>query len=234
MCIKKKICTELGTDPSTWSKYAPLPRPAWVEDQLPVLCDAIRAAAAGNLGTSLNLLRTMRSDDLRAWFVDHGKQAGFCRYPHLPHSASQVTTVIDERVRQPSKSQMELVFQRDGYRCRYCSLRIIPNYVFDLFGKIVGLDLFGTGGPAVQRHGGALTFRGCADHVVPHFLGGRTDMDNLVTACWPCNFGKDRFTVEEIGIEDPRRRSPLLSNDWDGLVSLVPQLQRVLAHGAAA
>jgi hypothetical protein len=234
MCIKKKICTELGTDPAMWSKYAPLPRPAWVENQLPILCDAIRAAASGNLDLSLDFLRRLRSDDLRAWFVDHGKQAGFCRYAHLPHRASQPATIVDESVRQPSKAQMELVFQRDAYYCRYCSLRIIPNYVFDLFGKIVGLDLFGTGGRAVERHGAALTFRSCADHVVPHFLGGRTSLDNLVTACWPCNFAKDRFTCDEIGIEDPRLRPPHVSNDWDGLMSLVPQLQRVVATGTAA
>lgn len=234
MCIGKKICTELGTDTRKWSRHSPLPRPAWVEDQLTILCDTICAVAAGNMNVSQNLLRRMRSDDLRAWFVDHGKQAGFCRYPHLMRRPSQATTVVAEPLRQPTKSQMELVFQRDGYNCRYCSLRIIPNLVFDLFGKIAGLDLFGTAGPAVQRHGAALTFRGCADHVVPHFLGGRTDMDNLVTACWPCNFGKDRFTVEEIGIEDPRLRPPVMSDEWDGLVSLVPQLQRVVAQRTAA
>jgi len=176
----------------------------------------------------------MHRDKLRNWFVDHGKQAGFCRYPHLPHQPSEIGAVVVEGVRQPSKSQMELVFQRDGYHCRYCSLRIIPNYVFDLFGRIVGLDVFATGGRAEQRHGAALTFRGCADHVVPHFLGGKTDLDNLVTACWPCNFGKDRFTCDEIGIEDPRLRPRLASNEWDGLVSLVPQLQVVVAKSAAA
>lgn len=234
MCIKQKICTELGTNPTIWSKYAPLPRPAWVENQLPILCDAIFAAASGNLDLSLDFLRRLRGDDLRAWFVDHGKQAGFCRYPHLPHRPLQPATIVNESVHQPSKVQMGLVFLRDGYCCRYCSMRIIPNCVFDLFGKIVGLDLFGTRGRAVERHGAALTFRGCADHVVPHFLGGHTDLDNLVTACWPCNFAKDRFTCDEIGVEDPRLRPPLAANGWDGLASLVPQLQHVVDRMAAA
>lgn len=52
------------------------------------------------------------------------------------------------------------VFQRDGFRCRYC-------------------------GHGVE-HGALLE----ADHVIPESAGGPTTLDNLVTACQDCNRGK--------------------------------------------
>ncbi|HUW77243.1 MAG TPA: HNH endonuclease [Candidatus Nanopelagicaceae bacterium] len=47
------------------------------------------------------------------------------------------------------------------------------------------------------------------DHVTPHRLGGRTDEANLVTSCWPCNYGKMEYTVEQIGIVDPLLTPPM-------------------------
>ncbi len=41
-------------------------------------------------------------------------------------------------------------------------------------------------------------------------------------------FRESGLTLEEIGIEDPRLRSPRTPDDWDGLMSLVPELQQRL------
>ena len=41
-----------------------------------------------------------------------------------------------------------------------------------------------------------------------------------MTACWPCNFGKEDHTIEELGLYDPRLREPVVDN-WDGLERLV-------------
>jgi hypothetical protein len=87
---------------------------------------------------------------------------------------------------------------------------------------------FGITGTRQEHHGAAVALRACADHVVPHARGGQTNAENLVTACWPCNFAKAGYAIEEIGIEDPRLRPPRTADDWDGLMSLVPQLQQRL------
>jgi hypothetical protein len=58
------------------------------------------------------------------------------------------------------------VFQRDGFRCRYCG-RSPKEGVF--------LE---------------------ADHVIPRSAGGSDDMSNLVTACWDCNRGKSAKGVD--------------------------------------
>lgn len=226
MCRGKQICTELGDQPNTWSKEAPLAPPAWFSEQLTAFSNAVRSAAAGEVTSARDQLRIIRSDDLRTWYVEHGKQAGFCRYPHLGRLQPEIAMSLPDPKRHPDRLMNEFVFKRDGYRCRYCTLRIIPKEVLEAFSKVVGVDAFCTTGTDLQRYGAALAFRAIADHVVPWSFGGRTDPDNLVTACWPCNFGKDRFTLGQIGLEDPRTRAVQAPDTWDGLVSLVPELQR--------
>lgn len=44
-------------------------------------------------------------------------------------------------------------------------------------------------------------------------------MDNVVISCALCNFGKDRFTLRQLDLEDPRLRSPIASS-FDGLERL--------------
>jgi len=54
------------------------------------------------------------------------------------------------------------------------------------------------------------------DHAVPYTRGGSNEMDNLVVTRTPCNFGRMQYTVEEVGLVDPRTRDPVRSM-WDGL-----------------
>jgi len=49
--------------------------------------------------------------------------------------------------------------------------------------------------------------------------GGRTAPENLVTSCFPCNYGKANFTIEQLGIESPFRREPMV-DEWTGLVEI--------------
>jgi hypothetical protein len=41
-------------------------------------------------------------------------------------------------------------------------------------------------------------------------------MDDLVTSCWFCTFGKGSATIEFLGLRDPREREPV-RDGWDGL-----------------
>lgn len=54
------------------------------------------------------------------------------------------------------------------------------------------------------------------DHVLPYTRGGSNELDNLVVTCAPCNFGRMQYTLEEVGLLDPRSRAPVRSS-WDGL-----------------
>jgi hypothetical protein len=115
------------------------------------------------------------------------------------------------------------VFERDFYSCRYCGLKLVDKAVLVAFERAVGISVFCIRGTNAQQHGVVHAFKIVADHVVPHRRGGRTDLDNLVTACPGCNYGKEAFTLEQLGISDPRDRPPE-RNGWDGLRSLLPGL----------
>lgn len=64
-----------------------------------------------------------------------------------------------------------------------------------------------------------------ADHVVPWNLGGRTNLENLVTFCGACNYGKDGYTCEQMGIDSPFEREPVIDS-WDGLSSKVDKINQ--------
>ena len=71
MCRHRRLCTELGERPETWSRQAPLLPPAWFETELDMFADAVRAAATRDGATARVVLSGIRGDDLRAWYVEH-------------------------------------------------------------------------------------------------------------------------------------------------------------------
>jgi hypothetical protein len=87
---------------------------------------------------------------------------------------------------------------------------------------------FSFGSTLESRHGAALLAVAQVDHLVPRSSGGGLDLDNLVTACWACNYGKDGYTLEQLGIEDPRAREPL-HTAWDGGSASVAPLKQLCA-----
>ena len=58
-----------------------------------------------------------------------------------------------------------------------------------------------------------------ADHVVPWNKGGQTNLQNLVTSCASCNYGKDGYTLEQLGLDNPFDSDPVMSN-WIGLKNI--------------
>lgn len=59
------------------------------------------------------------------------------------------------------------------------------------------------------------------DHLLPHARGGTNDLENMLVTCAPCNCGRDKLTLEEVGLSDPRLRDPVRST-WDGLERFRP------------
>jgi 5-methylcytosine-specific restriction endonuclease McrA len=224
MCRHSQFCTELRGGPETWSRHAPLLPPAWLEGELDLFVDAVHAAAGGNRAASLEALARIRSDDLRNWYVEHGQNSGLFRYRGLGKRPAEHPSAPCDQTRL-SKAIEAAVLRRDGHRCRYCGRRIVTEQLFDAFERAVAQKHFRARGSNQQRHGVVLAFRACADHVVHWRHGGPTSMDNLVTACWPCNFGKYHYSLGQLGLDDPRGRPPVVTH-WDGLQSHVDALRR--------
>lgn len=218
------MCSVLGDRPELWSKRAPLPVPSWFHDQLDLFSNAVHAASSGKTRQAIKQLAVVNSKGLRDWYVEHGQISGRFRTRIRQVPAPNPVSIEERDTNRSPHRYADLVFRRDGYRCRYCGLGVIPKTVLSAFAAVVGAAIFRATGSNAQRHGAVLAFRANADHVVPWKLGGRTNLENLVTACWTCNYGKAGYTVGQLGIDDPRNTDPRV-NEWDGLSSLFPGLR---------
>jgi 5-methylcytosine-specific restriction endonuclease McrA len=189
----------------------------------------MRLAADGQVDEARQALESIPSDAIREWGVEHGQISGRYRSKVIGKTSPVGTPARGPR--NASAALRDAILKRDGYTCRYCGLKVIPREVLIAFGAVVGSEHFGTGRANAARHGAALVSWAEVDHVVPFQRGGPTTPANLVTACWACNYGKDRYTVEELGIRDPRERPPK-PGVWDGLTSLLPRLEAQVAGRA--
>ncbi|MCW3476309.1 HNH endonuclease [Limobrevibacterium gyesilva] len=121
--------------------------------------------------------------------------------------------------RKPDQSVETAVFARDGWRCRYCGMRVVlPNVRKVLMNTFP--DVVCWSGKDKDRHAVFYALSAVADHVVPHTLGGDSGVDNLVTTCQCCNYGKGDRLLAEVGLIDPRTRPPVVDT-WDGLGRLL-------------
>jgi len=165
--------------------------------------DAVEKASLGDREGSIGILSRIRSDEMRHWFDDHGQVSGNKRARRLGITAPIFPPEQFDLVRSPAKLE-KAVYARDAYTCRYCGLRQIAKAVLYAFEKAVGSSEFRMQGTNAQQHGIVHGFKIVADHVVPYKRGGRTDLNNLVAACPGCNYGKEAFTLEQLGMDDPR------------------------------
>lgn len=124
--------------------------------------------------------------------------------------------------RMPGVRAQADIFSRDGWRCRFCGVKVICKSARALLRQMfaresnwVSLEF--------QRHSALYAMASSLDHVVPHGRGGKNEEGNFVTACYCCQFGRGEWTLEESELEDPRTRGPVV-DEWDGLSRLVVRL----------
>lgn len=133
-----------------------------------------------------------------------------------PDDTCEVPKNLRDPDRNISLDVRAAALQRDGYRCRYCGIPVVPADIRKLahrwYPDAVPWEPYD---PAKQH----AAFACCwlqFDHVVPHSHGGRSSLDNVVVACALCNFGKDKYTLRQLNVFDPRLSPPVVC-DWDGL-----------------
>ena len=202
----RTFCSELGADPSLWSKYAPLLKPLWINEAFQTLSDSIQMALQGKLNPAKALLKNSRDLEMREWFNVHAQNSGSWRQKAFDLSAPDPILPLD-KVKIFTKFE-PTIFARDNFQCCYCGTSVLPKKVFNKANADLGDDALPLGKTNATRSGFYLMFVGTLDHVLPWSLGGRTDESNLVTCCWSCNYGKSNYTFEQIGLDDPLGRIP--------------------------
>ena len=111
------------------------------------------------------------------------------------------------------------VLARDGYRCRYCGIPVIDASIRKIARELYPHAVPWKDNDEREQHAAFQCFWLQYDHVVPHSHGGSSSEDNIVVTCALCNYGKDGYTLRQLGISDPRLRPPEPVS-WDGLERL--------------
>jgi 5-methylcytosine-specific restriction endonuclease McrA len=227
MCRGKDKCTFLDADSAKWSKLSPLPTPDFFEIAVDKFSQSVAALTDGARAQALIALEETNYRAVGEFFIEHGQQSAYYRVQNRNEvDAINRLTKGDNDSPRLIPSTEKKVFERDCFRCRYCGLRIIAKEVFAEYSRIVGSENFSIERENSKRNGLTLGLRGVADHVEPYASGGETSLENLVTSCYSCNFGKAGYTLEQLGIEDPRLRPPV-KDDWRGLTEFLPSLRNI-------
>lgn len=181
---------------------------------------AVTAHLSGDADTAADRFRAADIPALWDWLYPEWERCHLNVIERAP-AGDTVTVPKGERdpVRTIPKDVQIRLLERDGYRCRYCCIPVvhpdIRKIAHRLYPKAVPWD----SNRPQDCHQGFQSLWLQFDHVVPHSHGGASDEANSVVSCALCNFGKDKYTLLELGLIDPRDRDPIL-DDWGGLEEL--------------
>lgn len=130
------------------------------------------------------------------------------------------TRIIPKERRDPdrkiSRAVRIEVLKRDGFRCRYCGIPVVDAEIRKIARALYPKAVPWINNDAINEHAGFQCLWLQYDHVLPHCHGGLSSHENVVISCALCNFGKDQFTLRQLGLVDPRDFPPE-KIQWDGL-----------------
>jgi len=205
----------LGAIPSTWPSHCLIPYPAEFDSQIDRLGQALKLVNT-DPDQSRDLVKMIDSGEMKRWFIDVALKSGAWRAKFNGVSDSDVNK--SRRRKTISQKRLEALFDRDKWRCRYCGIRVAGNRKhFREFAEAIRMPELVSGRTDESRHGIYLMLMASYDHVKPHSEGGSNDDSNLVTSCWSCQFGKYRYSIKELGLQNPFDREPVVLGDWCGL-----------------
>jgi hypothetical protein len=189
--------------------------------ELEIAADLLAAAADALLAGDLDLARVkLRQANDPALYQYASRIIGQADpQVHRYRSVARATAAITKATkRMPSAADQRAMYARDGWRCRFCGCRVVAEKARRAMRNQVPDAI--PWSEAEGFHAAFYALSGSVDHVLPHSAGGGNDLDNIVTACWPCQFGRSAWLIEEVGLIDPRSRPPVVDS-WDGLTRVL-------------
>ena len=185
-----------------------------------LLDEAVSAHFLEDTKKTQELILTADMPEIREWVESiWGKASPYRQWRLVSPAPVALDKVERVQLRMPSSAEKQLLLQRDGYHCRFCGIPVIRSEVRTKLRKLYPRALIWGRSNATQ-HAAFQAMWAQYDHILPHAKGGNNDFENIVITCAPCNFGRMDFTLEEVGLSDPRTREPIRSN-WDGLERLL-------------
>jgi 5-methylcytosine-specific restriction endonuclease McrA len=153
---------------------------------------------------------------IRKWLeAVWGKKSPHVRFRLISNAPRYLTGAERASPRMPDAAARSALLARDGYHCRFCGIPVIRAEVRRRVCKVYEhLKLWGR--KNIEQHAAFQAMWVQYDHVLPIARGGTSTLDNLVITCTACNYGRMDYTLDEVGLTDPRKREPMRSS-WDGL-----------------
>jgi 5-methylcytosine-specific restriction endonuclease McrA len=184
-----------------------------IADAARFLDEAVSAHLSKNFALADELIRRANMPAVREWVESiWGKNTGL-----LPNHGGIASIQKELRVKQrmPTLAQKTELLRRDGYHCRFCGIPVIRTEMRKRIHAVYP-DALPWGRRNIDQHAAFQAMWVQYDHLVPHASSGTNDLENIVITCGPCNFGRIHYSLEEVGLIDPRTREPVRSS-WDGL-----------------
>ena len=188
------------------------------------LNDAVTAHLDGRFSEAERLLNQANMRPIIEWTWSLvGKYSEYNTPRFRPSSPSQLPDAQREKIRMPSSEIKRMLHVRYGYHCCFCGTPVIRKQVRN---RLISLypDAVPWGGKKeFANHAAICVMDAQYDHVLPLSSGGGNDLENLVLTCLPCDYGRSSFTLEEMGLFDPRTRKRVecIFSGWDGLERLL-------------
>jgi 5-methylcytosine-specific restriction endonuclease McrA len=136
---------------------------------------------------------------------------------------------LDRLIERPlGDHQRFAIYERDGWRCRYCQRKIVVAPILRLL-RLIFEDFKGADDgyhlPTADTEPGVIRVYPHVDHVHPQKFGGDNSEVNLATACDRCNTAK----ADRPGWT----RLPIVRDDWRGLFPSLRALADIANHSGA-
>lgn len=188
-------------------------------EPIPEIFDAARyldAAVSAHLKGQSNIANELfaLANDPKIWEWTDSVWGKRGLYVTVNKISNKITA---ERIpsRMPTAIQKSELHKRDGFHCLYCGIPVIRAEIRKKLNKFYPESVVWEKTNASQ-HAAFQCMWAQYDHVVPHSYGGSNELENLVVSCAACNFGKMEYSLEELGLIDPRNFT-IIQSLWDGL-----------------
>jgi len=187
-----------------------------IADAARYLDAAVSAHLAGRPDLAQELIRLADMPVIREWVESlWGSNSPYVKLRVVPDAPPILPNEQRVKVRMPTMEEKLSLHKRDGYHCKFCGIPLIRKEIRERIKKIYPQALQ-WGSKNVDQHAAFQALWLQYDHLLPHSRGGNNDFDNIIITCAPCNYSRMSYTLEEVGLIDPRTREPIRST-WDGL-----------------
>lgn len=187
---------------------------------------ATGAHLAGDYAAAEALIRAADMTPVRAWTESlwgsraaNPNQQQYHRFRELAQAPPRLPKEQRLPRRMPSFAEQSSILAHYGRNCVFCGIPVISDKVRKAF-KAAYKNALPWEGTNTTQHAAFQCMWLQFDHIIPHSRGGGNDIENVVVTCAGCNFGRWHWTLDEVGLIDPRTL-PIHKTSWDGLERLL-------------